>query len=73
VSQSIDPNEAPRASREPVPAGVTAHNGGPIQKLVAASLAQPMLIALVAIAIIGAGLFSLRRLPVDAYPDVSPP
>src|SRR5262249_30096037 len=34
---------------------------------------QPLIIALITVAIIGVGIFSLRRLPVDAYPDVSPP
>ncbi|MEP6779450.1 MAG: efflux RND transporter permease subunit, partial [Gemmatimonadaceae bacterium] len=48
-------------------------NRGPIQRLVEASVHQPLLVALVALAIIGGGIFSLSRLPVDAYPDVSPP
>jgi cobalt-zinc-cadmium resistance protein CzcA len=46
--------------------------GGPIQRLVESSVAQPLLVALLAVAIIGAGIFSLERLPVDAYPDLSP-
>ncbi len=37
-----------------------------------ASVSQPLLVALVAGAIIAGGIFSLERLPVDAYPDVSP-
>jgi cobalt-zinc-cadmium resistance protein CzcA len=74
VSEPIDPKLEPtRPPREPVPAGVHTHGGGPIQRLVEASLKQPLLIALVVVAIIGAGFFSLKRLPVDAYPDVSPP
>jgi len=73
VSQPLEPNEPAREPREPVPAALPSHKSGPIQSLVAASLAQPMLIALLAVAIIAAGLFSLSRLPVDAYPDVSPP
>ncbi|MDQ6611467.1 MAG: efflux RND transporter permease subunit [Gemmatimonadota bacterium] len=48
-------------------------NRGPIQRLVEASVHQPLLVALIALAIIGGGIFSLNRLPVDAYPDVSPP
>ena len=34
---------------------------------------QPLLVALSALALIGVGIWSLQRLPVDAYPDVSPP
>ncbi|MEO7085523.1 MAG: CusA/CzcA family heavy metal efflux RND transporter [Gemmatimonadaceae bacterium] len=45
---------------------------GPIQRLVEASVMQPLLVAIVAIGIIAGGIFSLNRLPVDAYPDVSP-
>ena len=45
---------------------------GPIQKLVEASVSQPLLVMMIALAIIGVGIFSLTRLPVDAYPDVSP-
>ena len=46
---------------------------GPIQRLVEASVGQPLLVVVMVLAIIGVGIFSLRRLPVDAYPDVSPP
>ena len=45
---------------------------GPIQRLVEASVSQPLLVMMIALAIIGVGIFSLTRLPVDAYPDVSP-
>jgi cobalt-zinc-cadmium resistance protein CzcA len=58
---------------EPPEAGGAAARRGPIQKLVEASVGQPLIIALITIAIIGIGIFSLKRLPVDAYPDVSPP
>ena len=44
-----------------------------VHRIVRASLRQPLLILLVAVAIIGAGIWSLTRLPVDAYPDISPP
>ncbi len=46
---------------------------GIIYQLVAAPLSQPLLVALLVVALIAAGIFSLKRLPVDAYPDVSPP
>ena len=44
-----------------------------VNRVVAASLAQPLLTGILAIALIGVGAWSFSRLPVDAYPDVSPP
>jgi cobalt-zinc-cadmium resistance protein CzcA len=61
-SAATDAASAPHASTR-----------GPIQALVEASVSQPFLIALLTLALIGGGIWSLSRLPVDAYPDVSPP
>ncbi|HEX5072531.1 MAG TPA: CusA/CzcA family heavy metal efflux RND transporter [Gemmatimonadaceae bacterium] len=44
-----------------------------VNRIVAASLRQRLLVSLSAVAIVGIGLWSFRRLPVDAYPDLSPP
>jgi len=44
-----------------------------MNRIVAASLRQPLLIALMTVLLIAAGSRSLDRLPVDAYPDLSPP
>jgi cobalt-zinc-cadmium resistance protein CzcA len=44
-----------------------------VHRIVRASLRQPLLILLMTVAIIAAGVWSLTRLPVDAYPDISPP
>jgi len=44
-----------------------------MNRLVAASLAQPILVVLMMLVLVGAGVRSLQRLPVDAYPDLSPP
>jgi heavy metal efflux system protein len=44
-----------------------------MNRIVAASLAQPFLIILMTLLLTGAGARSLDRLPVDAYPDLSPP
>ena len=41
--------------------------------LVASSLRQRMLILLLTLLLTGAGIRSLNNLPVDAYPDLSPP
>src|SRR5690349_21601381 len=44
-----------------------------VNRVVAASLRQRLLVVLGAIAILGLGFWSFKRLPVDAYPDLSPP
>jgi heavy metal efflux system protein len=44
-----------------------------MNRIVASSLRQPLLIALMTVLLIAAGTRSLDRLPVDAYPDLSPP
>jgi len=44
-----------------------------INRLVTFGLRQPWLVALLTAILIAAGVWSLQRLPVDAYPDLSPP
>jgi cobalt-zinc-cadmium resistance protein CzcA len=44
-----------------------------VNRIVAASLRQRLLVVLAAVTMMGIGLWSFRRLPVDAYPDLSPP
>jgi heavy metal efflux system protein len=44
-----------------------------VNRVVAISLRQRLLVMLGALAIVGVGLWSFKRLPVDAYPDLSPP
>jgi len=44
-----------------------------INKVVAGSLRQRFLILFFAVLLIFGGMYSFRRLPVDAYPDLSPP
>ena len=44
-----------------------------MNRIVASSLRQRLLVVLLALVLIGAGARSLQRLPVDAYPDLSPP
>jgi cobalt-zinc-cadmium resistance protein CzcA len=43
-----------------------------INRIVASSLRQRFLVVLVTFLLIGAGSWSLNRLPVEAYPDLSP-
>ena len=44
-----------------------------MNRVVASSLHQPLLVILLTVLLLGAGTRSLDRLPVDAYPDLSPP
>ena len=59
---------------DPVPAaGAGPPRDSIMNRIVASSLHQRLLIALLTVVLIGAGWRSLVRLPVDAYPDLSPP
>jgi cobalt-zinc-cadmium resistance protein CzcA len=44
-----------------------------MNRAVASSLRQRFLVILMALVLVGVGAWSLGRLPVDAYPDLSPP
>jgi len=54
---------------------VDTHVGPPslANRLVRAALNQRFLVAVFALTLIGVGVWSFKRLPVDAYPDLSPP
>ena len=53
--------------------GSAARNTSLINRIIAASLRQRLLAFLITVLLIGAGVRALVRLPVDAYPDLSPP
>ncbi len=44
-----------------------------INRIVAFALGQPLLIVLLSVALAGAGIWAYEALPMDAYPDLSPP
>ncbi|MBM7129450.1 efflux RND transporter permease subunit [Dyella mobilis] len=44
-----------------------------MNRIVSASLGQSFLVILLTLVLTGSGVHSLQRLPVDAYPDLSPP
>ncbi|HUA78748.1 MAG TPA: CusA/CzcA family heavy metal efflux RND transporter [Dyella sp.] len=44
-----------------------------MNRIVSASLGQSFLVILLTLVLTGSGVHSLKRLPVDAYPDLSPP
>jgi cobalt-zinc-cadmium resistance protein CzcA len=60
-------------SESSTPAGPAPQGPSMMNRIVASSLRQPLLIALMTVLLIAAGSRSLYRLPVDAYPDLSPP
>jgi cobalt-zinc-cadmium resistance protein CzcA len=55
------------------PAASQPRGASIMNRIVASSLRQSFLIVLMTLVLIGAGSRSLDRLPVDAYPDLSPP
>ena len=55
------------------PTGSAPRSASIMNRIVASSLRQRFLVVLMTLVLIGAGSRSLHRLPVDAYPDLSPP
>jgi cobalt-zinc-cadmium resistance protein CzcA len=55
------------------PSGSEPRSASIINRIVASSLRQRFLVVLMTLVLIAAGVRSLNRLPVDAYPDLSPP
>jgi heavy metal efflux system protein len=60
-------------SDHPLPAGAAPRKPSFMNRIVASSLQQRLLVVLLTLVLIAAGVHSLQRLPVDAYPDLSPP
>ncbi|MGO8929950.1 MAG: efflux RND transporter permease subunit [Limisphaerales bacterium] len=56
----------------PLPEG-SRRSGSVINRIVASSLRQRFLVVLATVLLVGTGSWSLNRLPVEAYPDLSPP
>jgi cobalt-zinc-cadmium resistance protein CzcA len=60
-------------SADPTPSGAAPRSASFMNRIVTSSLRQGFLVILMTAVLIGAGTRSLDRLPVDAYPDLSPP
>ena len=60
-------------SEEQGPVPSAPRTGSMMNRIVASSLRQRFLVCLMTLLLVGVGSFSLRRLPVDAYPDLAPP
>ena len=59
---------------DPVPVAPAPHRAPSIiDRIVASTLQQRVLVLVLMAILIGTGVRSLQRLPVDAYPDLSPP
>jgi cobalt-zinc-cadmium resistance protein CzcA len=61
VSEPLSPPEPP------------ARTPSVMNRIVDGALRQPLLVVLMTLVLVVAGVWSLQRLPVDAYPDLSPP
>ena len=48
-------------------------SGSVVNRIVRTALEQPLIVSLLAVLLTAVGIWSLSRLPVDAYPDLSPP
>ncbi len=60
-------------AQEPLSPEGPGRSASVINRIVGASLRQRFLVVLAIFLLIGAGVWSLYRLPVEAYPDLSPP
>ncbi len=58
---------------EDEPAQPLGHPASIIHRVVATAVRQRFLTLLFTVLLVVVGIYSLRRLPVDAYPDISPP
>jgi len=56
-----------------LPQDVALRQASLINRILAFALEQPLLIVLLALALAGAGVWAYEILPMDAYPDLSPP
>ena len=63
-------NQTPLNESAPPPG---ARPASLINRIVAFALEQRLLIVLLTALVVGAGIWALKRLPMDAYPDLSPP
>lgn len=69
-----EPNAPPHVHSDIIAEEFVAYSApSVVHRIVRASLRQPLLVLLVTLSLVAVGVFSLMRLPVDAYPDISPP
>ena len=72
--RAAEPELPPHVHSDIVAEEFEAHSApSMVHRLVRAALRQPLLVLLLTLSLIAVGVWSLMRLPVDAYPDISPP
>ena len=60
-------------TQDPVPDVQQHFKPSFVNRIVQASIDQRLIVVFLAALLIGVGIWSFKRLPVDAYPDLSPP
>ena len=60
-------------TQEPVPDVQQHFKRSFVNRVVQASIDQRLIVVFLALLLVGVGIWSFKRLPVDAYPDLSPP
>ncbi len=73
TGRESQPSNPPAEDERTSTATATVVTPSIVNRIVAASLRQRLIVILLALAILVVGLWSFSRLPVDAYPDLSPP
>ena len=73
MSGELPPAETPDPGSDPHAIAATSRTASIMNRIVGVSLGRPFLVAFLFLLLVGVGLWSLNRLPVDAYPDLSPP
>jgi cobalt-zinc-cadmium resistance protein CzcA len=68
-----DPRLTPESGEPSEPTAPGARPRSLINRIVATSLNQRLLVVLLSLLLVVAGIWSFTRLPVDAYPDLAPP
>jgi cobalt-zinc-cadmium resistance protein CzcA len=60
-------------TKEPVPDVPQHFKRSFVNRFVQASIDQRLIVVFLSLLVVGVGIWSFKRLPVDAYPDLSPP
>jgi len=73
MSDSVRGGERPEETDVTSGAGFAERHPSFVNRLVAISLRQRFILVLLGVLLVGVGIWSFTHLPIDAYPDLSPP